>query len=220
MQGAGKEAEDCTGAAHFYNTDDPYAPSSQQRLSRLAPPSTRGSYQSNRTGLPQCPSLLLPQLVQRDLVRSPLRHEYQPSDVELEKKERRIESEMHSSKITVNAGIEDISRDAYYDPNFERIALHRGDESRQSRMPASSSRDQHEAFMPNEPYPHLPVQPLSPGSVIIYSENEGTAYEGDLDYVEMSRNQEVDHSSKMSQESVKGMIQEWEKVNGSFGRTC
>ncbi len=216
----GKEADDCTGAAHFYNTDDPYAPSSQHRLSRLAPPSARGSYQSNRTGLPQYPSLLLPQLVQRDLIRSPLRHEYQPSDVELEKKRRRIESEMHNSKITINAGIEDISRDAYYDPNFERIALHSGDQSRQSRMAASNLRDHHEAFMPDEPYPHLPVRPLTPGSVIIYSENEGTAHERDLDYMEMSKDQEVAHSSKMSQESVKGMIQEWEKVNGSFGRTC
>ncbi|KAK5193260.1 hypothetical protein LTR92_006629 [Exophiala xenobiotica] len=217
-QDAAKKAEDCTGAAHFYNTDDPYAPSSQQRLSRLAPPSARGSYQSNRTGLPHFPSLLLPQPVQRDLVRSPLRHEYQPRDIELKKKEHRIESEMYNSKIAINAGIEDISRNTYYDPNFEHVALDSGAGTSQCRVPASSSKDQHEIPMPDEPYPQLPVRPLTPGSVIVYSENERTAYERDPDYVEMSKNQEVEHSSNNSQESVKGMIQEWEKVNGSFGR--
>ncbi|KIX99721.1 uncharacterized protein Z520_04357 [Fonsecaea multimorphosa CBS 102226] len=77
-------------APYFYNLDDPYARSSQQRLSHLAPPTDqfRNSYQSTVSGhghgyLPRHPSALLPPPTngRRDALspvaqKSPLRNEY------------------------------------------------------------------------------------------------------------------------------------------------
>ncbi|KAI1629205.1 hypothetical protein EDD37DRAFT_40671 [Exophiala viscosa] len=95
--------------------------------------------------------------------------------------------------------------------NFESIAL--GPSQGRDRNTQSLTPDI-QVFTPNEPYPQPPVLPPSPGS-IVYSDHEGTNEHGLADTTTLQAT-----DSKLSQDEVKSMIQEWEKVNGRFARTA
>lgn len=220
--------EDYSGASYFYNVDSPYAPSSQQRFSsHLAPPSiARASYQTASEFNPRHTSVLLPQHIyhEANVVRGPSQTEYQTSAEEADTNELPSQALNVNPKITINENFKGLT--ALHSPadeaNFETIPLGPSGESKTLR---ENSTTKPPVFATHELFPKL--------SVSIYEDDEPTrdkgepmksnATSGHMEVVQGKGLQKPDQQQGLeretNKENVKGMIHEWERVNGYFARS-
>lgn len=220
--------------------DDPYGStcsSPLKRLSHLAPPveARRSNQAHGDAQLRQ--SVLLPQPIQRDqLQRSPLRHEYQGVEAEAPKLADSTATADNSTppKITINDGSEDIAdlrpsaASASRGAGFESLtlALRRGPTDMASH---SRVRPHIDISWTDERFPQLQALPTlqfqSAAGFCDDKENindqDDTTNMNAMSDIELGHEHEHEDGNEQTtaQDSVKGMIQEWENVNGRFART-
>lgn len=210
-------------ASYLYNIDDPYARSSKQQLSHLAPPvSARNSYQTCSDYNPRHQSVLLPQPIQREPVpRSSLRNEFCARYLEGEgEKEGSPSSSARNPKITINDCTQDItkSRLPTTEGKFEVIPLDDDDdkEGDDYRMQSNFA-----ATSPNQPFPELPamIPSQSFNSISVYDDGDSvnSGYRPTDNRGVLSSSEER-AAELPPREGVKGIIQEWERMNGRFAR--
>ncbi|KAL6247022.1 hypothetical protein RBB50_006329 [Rhinocladiella similis] len=212
-------ADDYTSVPLFYGNDDSYALSSQHRSSRLMPSSARGSYMSGSqySGLPQYPSMLLPQPIQRDMIQNPFRRRYPPREIE-PLDQQAMQNEGTNPRITINNGVEDLTRcsSITYDNNLEGFAMNNIADERLSPTLVTTTEendvDMHGTFSA------LPLRPHTSTTPNIHNENDQVVYQQELRPVQPTEAREDDVERRPSQEGVKAMIEEWEKTNGRYGR--
>jgi len=156
--------------------------------------------------------VLLPQPIQRDLLqpsqRSPLRHEYQRYEVEADSETP--EAGHHNPKITINDGSGDLDTDI-----VDSVDSHADPQAQTQTTAVSMSRPG--MSWVDEPYPYS--QPQTQELPVLHAPTP-------IDLRDDVDNNDKDHATNAveddgttSQESVKGLIYEWENVNGRFART-
>ncbi|KAK6366465.1 hypothetical protein LTS17_010550 [Exophiala oligosperma] len=212
-------AQDYTRVPLFYGSDDPYAVSSLHRSSHLMPSSARGSYRSSQySGLPQYPSMLLPQPIPRDTIQGPFKRRQPPTEMTEPIEAQTMQNDGNNPKITINNGVEDLTRcsSITYHPNIEGFATNSNDEERLSPTLTTTTNDNDVDI--SDTFSALPLRPHTPNSLVVHNENNQVVFEQELRPADPSQAQEDQPEHRPSQEGVKAMIEEWEKTNGRFAR--
>ncbi|KIW10451.1 hypothetical protein PV08_11415 [Exophiala spinifera] len=214
--------DDYTRAPLLYGGDDPYARSSHHRSSHhLMPSSARCSYMSGSqySGLPQYPSMLLPQPIQRDMIQSPFRRRYPPREIAEPIEQPAMQNQATNPKVTINNGVEDLARcsGTTYDTNTEGFAMHNKATERPGPMLGSTPEDDQVRI--NDSFSALPLSPHTPNPPVVRDENDqAVVVQQELRPAQSTRAGPGQSESRPFQEGVRAMIEEWEETNGRFGR--